>query len=168
MHAATKLTMQVRIPSPAPHASPATGRGVRRTQPAQQGEPPPRRLTRPRRPLPRYRTFSTDDRPLADAKEAERHAAEVANGAAGRLDPCGSAGHRGHDHGQVPAEPGGQVQSGDRKDAVREGSPGSAFGTPSCRNECLHLAHIYAQPCILTHGSVGLIGYRAQPFPPFR
>jgi hypothetical protein len=42
------------------------------------------------------------------------------------------------DHGQVPAEPGGQVQSGDRKDAVREGSLGSAFGTHSCRNEVRH------------------------------
>lgn len=76
VHAATKLTMQVRIPPPAPQASHFTGRGVRGTPRAQEGDPLPRRLTRPRRPLPLYGTFSTEDWALAVAKEAERHAAE--------------------------------------------------------------------------------------------
>ena len=65
MHAATKLAMQVRIPPPAPQASHFTGRGVRGTPRPQEGDPPPRRLTRPRRPLPLYGTFSTEDRALA-------------------------------------------------------------------------------------------------------
>jgi len=84
MHAATKLTMQVRIPPPAPQASHFTGRGVRGTPRVQEGDP-----------LPPYGTFSTEDWALAVAKEAERHAAEVADGVAGELDPCGCAGHRG-------------------------------------------------------------------------
>jgi hypothetical protein len=95
VHAATKLATQVRIPPPAPQASRFTGRGVRGTPRAQEGDPLPRRLTRPRRPLPLYGTSSTEDWALAVAKEAERHAAEVADGAAGGLDLCGCAGHRG-------------------------------------------------------------------------
>src|SRR5271165_162458 len=95
VHAATKLARQVRIPPPAPQASHFTGRGVRGTPRPQEGHPLPRRLTRPRRPLPLYGTFSTEDWALAVAKEAERHAAEVADGAAGGLDLCGCAGHRG-------------------------------------------------------------------------
>jgi hypothetical protein len=87
VHAATKLATQVRIPPPAPQASLFTDCGVPRTPGAQEGHPPPRRLTRPRRPLPLYGTFSTEDRALVVAKEAERHAAEVADGAAGGLDP---------------------------------------------------------------------------------
>ena len=76
-HTATKLTMQVRIPPPAPQASHFTGRGVRGRE-RKKGEPLPRRLTRPRRPIPLYGTFSTEDWALAAAREAERHAAEVA------------------------------------------------------------------------------------------
>ncbi len=83
VHAAAKLTTQVRIPPPAPQASHFTGRGVRGTPRAQEGDPLPRRLTRPRRPLPLYGTLSAEDWALAVAKEAERHAAEVADGAAG-------------------------------------------------------------------------------------
>src|SRR5580693_5499489 len=37
-----------------------------------------------------------------------------------------------------------------------------------CRIAGVAHARVYAQPCILTHGSLGLIGHRAQPFPPFR
>ena len=95
VHAATKLATQVRIPPPAPQASHFTDRGVRGTPRAQEGNPLPRRLTRPRRPLPLYGIFSTEDWALPVAKEAERHAAEVADGAAGGLDLCGRAGHRG-------------------------------------------------------------------------
>ena len=95
VHATTKLTTQVQIPSPAPQASHFTDCGVPRTPGAQEGDPLPRRLTRPRRPLPLYGTFSTEDWALAVAKEAERHAAEVADGVAGGLDLCGCAGHRG-------------------------------------------------------------------------
>ena len=95
VHAATRLATQVRIPPPAPQVSHFTGRGVRGTPRAQEGDPLPRRLTRPRRPLPLHGTFSTEDGALAVAKEAERHAAEVADGAAGGLDLCGCAGHRG-------------------------------------------------------------------------
>ena len=51
------------------------------------------RITRPRRPLPLYGTFR--NWALAVAKEPERHAAEVADGAAGGLDLCGCVGHRG-------------------------------------------------------------------------
>ena len=32
----------------------------------------------------------------------------------------------------------------------------------------LSQVRFYAQPCILTHGSLDLIDHRAQPFPPFR
>lgn len=78
VHAATKLATQVRILPPAPQASVFTDYGVPRTPGAQEGHPPPRRLTRPRRPLPLYGTFSTEDWALVVAKEAERHAAEVA------------------------------------------------------------------------------------------
>jgi hypothetical protein len=95
VHAATKLTTQVRIPPSAPQASHCADSGVPRTPGAEEGHPLPRRLTRPRRPLPLYGTFSTEDWALAVAKEAERHAAEVADGAAGWLDLCGCAGHRG-------------------------------------------------------------------------
>jgi hypothetical protein len=94
VHAAAKLATQVRIPPPAPQASHFTDCGAPRTPGAQEGHPLPRRLTRPRRPLPLYGTFSTEDRALAVAKEPERHAAEVADGAAGGLDLCGCAGHR--------------------------------------------------------------------------
>ena len=140
VHAATKLARQVRIPPPAPQASHFTGRGVRGTPRAQEGHPLPRRLTRPRRPLPLYGTFSTEDWALAVAKEAERHAAEVADGAAGGLDLCGCAGHRGQKTaGQVPAELGGQVQAATGKTlcgkalrvrpSVRPHAEMRAFGT---------------------------------------
>ena len=95
VHAATELATQVRIPPPAPQASHLTDCGAPRTPGAQEGHPLPRRLTRPRRPLPLYGTFSTEDWALAVAKEAERHTAEVADGAAGGLDLCGCAGRRG-------------------------------------------------------------------------
>ena len=95
VHAAAKLATQVRIPPSAPQASHFTDGGVRGTPRAQEGDPLPRRPTRPRRPLPLYGTFSTEDRALAVAKEPERHAAEVADGAAGGLDLCGCAGCRG-------------------------------------------------------------------------
>lgn len=84
VHAATKLTTQVRIPPSAPQASHCADCGIPRTPRAQEGHP-----------LPLHGTFSTEDWALAVAKEAERHAAEVADGAAGGLDLCGCAGHRG-------------------------------------------------------------------------
>ena len=135
VHAATKLATQVRIPPPAPQAPHCTDRGAPRTPRAQEGHPLPRRLTRPRRPLPLYGTFSTEDWALAVAKEAERHAAEVADGAAGGLDLCGCAGHRGQRPPDRCPLNRWSSSSGDRKDAVWEGSPGSAFSTPSCRHE---------------------------------
>jgi hypothetical protein len=55
------------------------------------------------------------------------------------------------DHGQVPAEPGGQVQPATRKTLRGEGTPGSAFSTPSCRIEGVVAADIYAPLRILTH-----------------
>ena len=69
VHAAAKLATQVRIPPPAPQASHFTGRGVRGTPRAQEGDPPPRRLTRPRRPFPAAGLFFTLTRrcPLACA-----------------------------------------------------------------------------------------------------
>jgi hypothetical protein len=105
-HTATKLTMQVRIPPSAPQASHFTGRGVRGTPRAHEGDPLPRHRTGLRRPLPLYGTFSMEDRVLAVAKEAKRHTAKVADGAATGKTLCGRL-------------------------------PGSAFSTPSCRNECL-------------------------------
>ena len=135
VHTATKLATQVRIPPPAPQASHFTDCGAPRTPGAQEGHPLPRRLTRPRRPLPLYGTFSTGDWALAVAKEAERHAAEVADGAAGGLDLCGCAGHR----GQRPPDrcPLNRVVKFKRRLERRcvGRLSGSAFSTPSCRCE---------------------------------
>jgi hypothetical protein len=71
---------------------------------------------------PPYGTSSAEDRALAVAKDAERHAAQVADGAAGGLDLCGCAGHRGQktaDRCPTGARRTGWLSSsGDRKDAV--------------------------------------------------
>ena len=61
--------------------------GLCRTPGAEEGRALPRHL---KAADGRYRsagTFSTEERALAVAEEAERHAAEVAGGAAGGLDP---------------------------------------------------------------------------------
>jgi hypothetical protein len=59
-----------------------------------------------------------EDWALAVAKEAERYAAEVADGAAGGLDLCGCAGHRGQRPPDKCPLTGWSSSSGDRKDAV--------------------------------------------------
>ena len=111
VHTATKLTMQVRIQPPAPQASHFTGRGVRNGASARR-DPLPRRRTRPQRPLLLYGTFSMEDRALAVAKEAERHAAKVGRRCGSRAGSVRLRGaSRSKDRGQVPAEPGGQVRA---------------------------------------------------------
>ena len=61
--------------------------GICGTPGAPEGGALPRHLQGGRRPVPVAGTFSTEKRALAVAEEAERHAAEVAGGAAGGLDP---------------------------------------------------------------------------------
>src|SRR5271165_6093806 len=48
------------------------------------------------------------------------------------------------DRGQVPAELGGQVQAATGKTLCGEGSPGSAFSTPSCRIARVARTHTHA------------------------
>ena len=131
--AATKLNMQVRIPPPAPQPPHLTGRRARGTPRAHEGDPLPRRLPRPRSPLPLHDTVSTEAGRSRLPRRQDRHAAKAADGAAGGLDLRGCARHR-HQRPRTGARwTRWSSSSGEQKDAAPEGTPGSAFSTPPCR-----------------------------------
>ena len=129
--------MQVRIPPPAPQASHFTGRGVRGTRRAHEGDPLPRRRTGSRRPLPPYGTFSTEDRALAVAQGGEtahrqggptvRQAGWICATAPGIEVKRPRTGAR---------RTGWSSSCRGRKDAVWKAPRVSAFSTPSCLPMC--------------------------------
>lgn len=97
----------------------------------------------------RYRpigTFSTKDRTPAAAEQAERHAAEAADGAAGEPDRTVAKGIGWKVAGGCPLT-GGRIQGGDRKAAARESF---RFGPQSHESDWRALQHPYinALTCI--------------------